>query len=76
MINLNKLLYDTSNLSPTKVQAVLNKVFDETIIEARNEPLFNLQIRCIKNDSTRLIIRYGWSANKNRWFFEPIGANK
>lgn len=74
-VNLQKLLYESPGISPAKVQKALNSVFEDTIVEARNEPFFTFQIRCEDADhKTRLIVRYGWSDNHSRWFFESLPA--
>lgn len=73
LVDLEKLFYDSPGISPAKVQKVLDGIFESTTIEARNEPLFTFQIRCEgANRKTQLIVRYGWSDNHSRWFFEPL----
>lgn len=74
MLNLQKLLY-SPNTIPSQVQAELGKVFLQTCVEDRNEPLFNFQIRCEDSTRTRLIIRFGYSTKLARWFFEPLKGN-
>lgn len=73
LVNLEKLFYDSPGISPAKVQKVLDRIFESTVIEARNEPFFTFQIRCEDvNHKTQLVVRYGWSDNHSRWFFEPL----
>lgn len=74
MLNLKKLLYSTNPI-PSQVKAELGKVFLQTQVEDRNEPLFNFQIRCKDSTRTRLIIRFGYSTKLARWFFEPLKGN-
>ena len=72
-LNLNRLL-NTPNVNPTQVQMALSSRFTvET--EPRNEPLFTFQLRCTDDERTRLIVRYGYSVSKDRWFFEPLKGN-
>ena len=72
-LNLNRLL-NTPNINPTQVQMALSSRFTvET--EPRNEPLFTFQLRCADDERTRLIVRYGYSVSKDRWFFEPLKGN-
>lgn len=72
-LNLNHLL-SIPNLNPLQVQMALSSRFVVTA-EPRNETFFAFQLRCIDNKRTRLIVRYGYSVSKDRWFFEPLKGN-
>lgn len=69
-LNLNHLL-NTPNLNPLQVQMALSSRFTVTA-EPRNETFFTFQLRCTDDERTRLIVRYGYSVSKDRWFFEPL----
>lgn len=72
-LNLNHLL-NTPNLNPSQVQTALSSRFTVTA-EPRKETFFTFQLRCANDDRTRLIVRYGYSISKDRWFFEPLKGN-
>lgn len=72
-LNLNRLL-SIPNLNPLQVQMALSNKFTVTA-EPRNEPFFTFQLRCTDDERTRLIVRYGYSVSKDRWFFEPLKGN-
>lgn len=73
-LNLNRLL-STPNLNPLQMQIALSSRFTVTA-EPRNETFFTFQLRCTDDDErTRLIVRYGYSISKDRWFFEPLKGN-
>lgn len=75
-LNLSNLLYKTPNINPLQVQMALNQRFPIVVAEPRNEDFFNFQIRCATEERNCLIIRYGWSMKKDKWFFEPIKVGK
>lgn len=72
-LNLNRLL-STPNLNPLQMQMALSSRFTVTV-EPRNETFFTFQLRCADDERTRLIVRYGYSVSKDRWFFEPLKGN-
>jgi hypothetical protein len=73
--NLARLL--SNNVNPSVVQRFLNIIFPHVITERRQETFFNFQFRCYDEErNLRLTIRYGWSAAKEMWFFEPIPVRK
>ena len=72
-LNLNRLL-STPNLNPLQMQMALSSRFTVTV-EPRNETFFTFQLRCADDERTRLIVRYGYSISKDRWFFEPLKGN-
>ncbi len=72
-LNLNHLL-NTPNLNPLRVQMALSRRFTVKT-EPRNETFFTFQLRCTDDKRTRLIVRYGYSVSKDRWFFEPLKGN-
>ena len=72
-LNLNRLL-SIPNLNPLQMQMALSSRFTVTV-EPRNETLFTFQLRCTDDERTRLIVRYGYSISKDRWFFEPLKGN-
>lgn len=72
-LNINRLL-SAPNLNPLQVQMALSRRFTVKT-EPRNETFFTFQLRCTDDERTRLIVRYGYSISKDRWFFEPIKGN-
>jgi hypothetical protein len=71
-INLAKLL-EKPNATVSLVECELSKVFPCVYIADSCEPFFNLRIYCRDDDGRlRLIVRFGWSERKTRWFFEPL----
>lgn len=72
-LNINRLL-SIPNLNPLQVQMALSRRFTVKT-EPRNETFFTFQLRCTDDERTRLIVRYGYSISKDRWFFEPIKGN-
>lgn len=72
-LNINRLL-NIPNLNPLQVQTALSRRFTVNA-EPRNETFFTFQLRCTDDERTRLIVRYGYSVSKDRWFFEPIKGN-
>ena len=73
--NLTRLL--SNNVNPSVVQRFLNIIFPHVITERRQETFFNFQFRGYDEErNLRLTIRYGWSAAKEMWFFEPIPVRK
>lgn len=74
-LNLEKLLHETPNISIQAIKDALGTVFPYVVIERRNELLFNFQINCLDDSlRLRLVIRYGWSESKNKWYFEAMPA--
>lgn len=72
-LNINRLL-NIPNLNPLQVQTALSRRFTVNA-EPRKETFFTFQLRCTDDERTRLIVRYGYSVSKDRWFFEPIKGN-
>ena len=70
--NLAKLF--EKRVNPSTVQYLLNGIFTAVTTVQRQEAFFNFQFNCYDNNQLRLVVRYGWSPEKDRWFFEPVGA--
>lgn len=74
MKKLENILYNESD-NPSRVKRELEKIFDRVEIEYRfpHEPLFQFNMECF-NEYGELVrtIRYGYSNNRKRWFFEDI----
>lgn len=74
-LNLNKLLHETPQVSINTIEEALRTQFPTIINERRNDILFNFQIRCLdKDNKDRLLVVYGWSERKERWYFETLPA--
>jgi hypothetical protein len=71
-LSLVKLIH-TPGISAVSVQAALESVFPYVAAEFRDEVFFQYQIRCGDiTGRTRLVIRFGWSARRDRWIFEIL----
>ena len=74
-LNLNKLLHETPQVTINTIEEALRTQFPTIINERRNDILFNFQIRCLdKDNKDRLLVVYGWSERKERWYFETLPA--
>lgn len=68
--NLAKLF--RKHVNPNTVQHFLNLIFTTVTSTRRPGVLFNFQFNCYdNNERLRLVVRYGWSPEKGKWFFEP-----
>lgn len=73
--NIARLL--SGNVNPSGIKHFLDVIFPHVITERRQETFFNFQFRCYDDEKNlRLTIRYGWSAAKEMWFYEPIPVRK
>ena len=71
-LNLSRLIH-APGVSAVSVQAALESIFPMVFAEYRDEGFFQFQIRCADLEGrNRLIVRFGWSARRDRWIFEAL----
>ena len=67
--NLAKLF--RKHVNPNTMQHFLNLIFTTVTSTRRPGVFFNFQFNCYDDDGrVRLVVLYGWSTEKGKWFFE------